>query len=228
MKKGIDTLYFQRLHPKAQLPRQGSEQAAGYDVAAVEPTTILPWTRALIPTGLAVAGIPKGHYLRIAPRSGLATPKKCIDVGAGVVDADYRGPIFVILINASDMPYKVESGSMIAQFILEKYSAFESQWVQELPESKRGKQGFGSTDRVQGISKLKRSLEQVDSIDPLLSQSAKRTLTLLTEYEKQESRPDYFDVPEDGVGIRWLQESAGFRCERAGSVGHMVSRVYWT
>jgi dUTP pyrophosphatase len=53
--------------------------------------------RALVPTDIAIA-IPPGHYGRVAPRSGLAV-KSFIDVGAGVVDCDYRGPLSVVLFN---------------------------------------------------------------------------------------------------------------------------------
>lgn len=45
--------------------------------------------------------IPEGYYGRIAPRSGLAC-KHFIDVGAGVIDSDYRGEIMVLLFNFSN------------------------------------------------------------------------------------------------------------------------------
>ena len=63
--------------------------------------------------------LPPGCYGRIAPRSGLAI-KKFIDVGAGVIDADYRGEVGVILFNFSDSDFMVNMGDRIAQLILEK------------------------------------------------------------------------------------------------------------
>ena len=80
-----------------------------------------------------------------APRSGLAA-KKHIDVGAGVVDADYRGNVGVILFNFSDEDFAVSPGDRVAQMILEKIdmgaTAVETE---ELPDTARGDGGFGST-----------------------------------------------------------------------------------
>ena len=55
----------------------------------------------------------------LAPRSGLAV-RKYIDVGAGVIDADYRGEIGVVLFNHSEDDFQVKQGDRIAQLILEK------------------------------------------------------------------------------------------------------------
>ena len=62
---------------------------------------------------------PAGLYVRIAPRSGLAL-KKFIDVGAGVVNSDYRGEVGVVLFNHGDQDFEVKMGDRIAQLILEK------------------------------------------------------------------------------------------------------------
>ena len=43
-----------------------------------------------------------------------------IDVGAGVIDQDYRGNVGIILFNFSDDDFQVEAGDRIAQFILER------------------------------------------------------------------------------------------------------------
>ncbi|KAL8496429.1 hypothetical protein ACS0TY_020225 [Phlomoides rotata] len=73
--------------------------------------------KALVPTDVSIA-VPEGTYARIAPRSGLAL-KHSIDVGAGVVvDADYRGPVGVILFNHSDVDFEVKHGDRIAQLII--------------------------------------------------------------------------------------------------------------
>ena len=79
-----------------------------------------------------------------APRSGLAW-KKHIDVGAGVVDADYRGNVGVILFNFSDEPFEVAPGDRVAQLILEKIDMAAVEEVEELPDTARGAGGFGST-----------------------------------------------------------------------------------
>ena len=87
-------------------------------------------------------------YGRIAPRSGLAV-KHFLDVGAGVIDADYRGEVKVLLFNLSDADFEVKAEDRIAQIIIEKYTLTELVEVEELSETVRGEGGFGST----GVSK---------------------------------------------------------------------------
>lgn len=89
--------------------------------------------------------IPEGCYGRIAPRSGLAV-KNFIDVGAGVVDSDYRGNVGVILFNFSDVDFQVKRGDRVAQLICEKIEFPELVEEKEnLSETARGNGGFGST-----------------------------------------------------------------------------------
>ena len=94
-------------------------------------------------TGLAIS-FPAGLYARIAPRSGLAL-KKFIDVGAGVVDHDYRGEVGVVLFNHGDQDFEVNMGDRIAQLILEKIDTPPVEEVQGLGDTVRGVGGFGST-----------------------------------------------------------------------------------
>lgn len=78
----------------------------------------------LVDTDISIA-VPAGTYGRVAPRSGLAS-KHSIDVGAGVIDADYRGPVKVLLFNFSEVDFKVEVGERVAQLIVERVSFFFS------------------------------------------------------------------------------------------------------
>ena len=94
-------------------------------------------------TGLSIS-FPTGLYARIAPRSGLAL-KRFIDVGAGVVDADYRGEVGVVLFNHGDQDFEVKMGDRIAQLILEKIDTPPVEEVQGLEGTVRGSSGFGST-----------------------------------------------------------------------------------
>ena len=89
--------------------------------------------------------LPTGTYGRIAPRSGLAI-KFQIDIGAGVIDEDYRGNVGVILINHSDDDFPVKKGDRIAQLICEKIIYPEIKVVEQVDSTKRGNKGFGSTD----------------------------------------------------------------------------------
>jgi len=81
---------------------------------------------------------------RIAPRSGLAS-KHHIDTGAGVIDADYRGQVKVLLFNHGEKDFEVKEGDRVAQLVLERIYTPEVEEVEELEESVRGAGGFGST-----------------------------------------------------------------------------------
>jgi dUTP pyrophosphatase len=120
MVSSIPILQVKRLVERAIIPMKGSLQAAGYDLHAVDAGVVPKRGKALVGTGLAF-GIPEGNYGRIAPRSGLAA-KNSIDVGAGVIDSDYRGEVKVLLFNFSDEDFSFNQGDRIAQMIIEKYT----------------------------------------------------------------------------------------------------------
>jgi dUTP pyrophosphatase len=84
-----------------------------------------------------------------APRSGLAW-KNHLDVGAGVVDADYRGNVGVVLFNHGDKDFAVAPGDRVAQLVLEKVDMAAVNEAAELPDTARGEGGFGSTG-VSGV-----------------------------------------------------------------------------
>ena len=139
-------LYLQRLRAAATKPVRASDGAAGLDLAAAEAATIPPQGVGVVKIGWAMA-IPGGTYARIAPRSGLAA-KKAIDVGAGVVDFDYRGEVGVVLFNHGAEPLEVKVGDRIAQLIIERISIVDCHEVEQLPNTERGPRGFGSTGTV--------------------------------------------------------------------------------
>ena len=134
-------LKVKRLSENATIPTRGSSKSAGYDLYSAEDAIV--GKHALIKTDISIS-VPEGHYGRVAPRSGLAL-KSLIDVGAGVIDEDYRGPLGVILFNFSGVPFHVKKGDRIAQLIIEKISTPEVVEVIELDDTVRGEGGFGST-----------------------------------------------------------------------------------
>ncbi|CAN6291978.1 unnamed protein product [Urochloa humidicola] len=136
-------LKVKKLSEKAILPSRGSALAAGYDLSSAAETVVPARGKALVPTDLSIA-IPEGTYARIAPRSGLAL-KHSIDVGAGVIDADYRGPVGVILFNHSEVDFAVKPGDRIAQMIIQVIATPEVAEVEDLDATVRGEGGFGST-----------------------------------------------------------------------------------
>ena len=136
-------LKVQKLSNNAALPKRSTDGAAGYDLCASQDCTIPAGGKGLVKTGLSIS-FPTGLYARIAPRSGLAL-KKFIDVGAGVVDSDYRGEVGVVLFNHGDQDFEVKMGDRIAQLILEKIDTPPVEEVQGLDDTVRGSGGFGST-----------------------------------------------------------------------------------
>jgi deoxyuridine 5'-triphosphate nucleotidohydrolase len=130
-------------HPLAQVPTRQSDGSAGYDLYSVEEVVVAPRQKAIIDTGISIT-LPDDSYGRVAPRSGLAA-KHNIDVGAGVIDRDFRGILKVILFNHSDNEFKVNVGDRVAQLIIEKIMTPEVTLVEDLDETVRGDGGFGST-----------------------------------------------------------------------------------
>jgi len=128
---------------KAKVPTKGSALAAGYDLYSSEDTVLPARGRGVVQTGISIA-LPEGTYGRVAPRSGLAV-KHGIDTGAGVVDADYRGLLGVVLFNNSDEDFPVKVGDRIAQLIVEKIWIGDITAVDSLDETDRAGGGFGST-----------------------------------------------------------------------------------
>ena len=126
----------------ARILTRCSKFAAGHDLYSIESLSIPAQGRTLIKTGLAIA-VPSGTYGRLAPRSGLAT--KGISVDAGVIDADYRGGLKVLLVNHGSSDYEIKTGDQIAQLIVEKIVHQDWKDVDMLDETDRADKGFSST-----------------------------------------------------------------------------------
>lgn len=145
-KMKLDTkcvLRWAKLTDQAFEPVRGSERAAGLDLRSAYDLIVPARGKALVKTDLQIQ-VPNGSYGRVAPRSGLAV-KNFIDVGAGVVDEDYRGNLGVVLFNHSDQEFEVKRGDRIAQLICERIFYPELEQADKLDETVRGEGGFGST-----------------------------------------------------------------------------------
>ena len=136
-------LRYVKLSEHALTPSRGSPEAAGFDLYAAEAVLIRAGMRACVKTDIQLE-IPPGCYGRIAPRSGLAV-KHGIDVGAGVIDRDFRGNVAVVLFNFGDSDFEVRPGDRVAQIIMERIASVELIEVPSLSASERGSGGFGST-----------------------------------------------------------------------------------
>lgn len=129
------------------LPSYATEHSAGMDARAdiKEDVVIEPMKRAIIPTGLYVA-VPWGHTLDVDSRSGLAAKSGVFVMNApGIIDADYRGEICVILANMSDKPFTVKRGDRVCQLLLRAVEHVLWEEVNQLDDTERGAGGLGST-----------------------------------------------------------------------------------
>jgi len=145
-------LRVKRLDERAILPEYKSAQAAGLDLAACLPrhdfgeeVTIEPLQIVKIPLGYACA-IPMGFEGQVRPRSGLST-KHGISLpnAPGTIDSDYRGEMFIALINLSKEPYTIRHGDRIAQLVIAPVAHATIREVEMLDDTDRGDRGFGST-----------------------------------------------------------------------------------
>ena len=138
---------IKKLDAVSKIPTRGSADAAGYDLYAgiTKENCIAPHSTVKIPTNIAME-IPNGYFGAIYARSGLATkkglrPANCV----GVIDADYRGNIIVAIHNDTDEYMTIEPMERIAQIVIQPYLEVEFTEVNELNETNRGENGFGST-----------------------------------------------------------------------------------
>lgn len=129
------------------LPEYSTPQSAGMDLRAnIEGSIdIDPLCRVLIPTGIYIE-LPEGYEAQVRPRSGLALKHGITVLNTpGTIDADFRGEICVILVNLSNIPFTIASGTRIAQLVFAKYEQAELVEVEELNSTERGEGGFGHT-----------------------------------------------------------------------------------
>ncbi len=143
LKLAKEMLQVTKLSDQAVLPTKRSVVAAGYDLHSAYNYTIPARGKVLAKTDLQVR-VPQGTYGRVAPRSGLAW-KNHINIGAGVVDEDYRGNLGVVMFNHADVEFIVKVGDRIAQLVCERISCPELQELNSLDTTQRGEGGFGST-----------------------------------------------------------------------------------
>jgi dUTP pyrophosphatase len=131
------------------LPEYATSQSAGLDLRAhlAEPLLLNPGERALIPTGLRMA-LPPGWEAQVRPRSGLALKQGVTVLNSpGTIDADYRGPVGVVLINHGADSFSVEPGERIAQLVFARFEQAVWQPVKELDQTERAEGGFGHSGR---------------------------------------------------------------------------------
>jgi dUTP pyrophosphatase len=128
-----------------ELPAFGSAGAAGADLRAAESLTLPAGERAAVSTGVHLE-LPEGCVGLVWPRSGLAL-RHGIDTLAGVIDADYRGEVKVVLVNHGSQPFPIAAGDRIAQLLVQRIERPRFARVERLEPTERGGGGFGSSGR---------------------------------------------------------------------------------
>ena len=138
-----------KLNSAVKLPEYKTIGASGMDLIAFtnKPIIVKSKTSSLIPTGLTVA-FSNNFEIQIRPRSGLAAKNNITVLNTpGTIDSDYRGEIKVIIYNHGDDDFIINNGDRIAQMILSPVIKMELEETDDLPETLRGKKGFGSTGK---------------------------------------------------------------------------------
>ena len=152
------SIKFVKTHTDAQLPKQNHGNLAigtfgshvsgthdsGFDVFCCENTVVPPNGSAVVPTGIQLAGLEPGYWIRIEARSGLGF-KHGLQPHSGIIDNQYRGDLGVKIFNHSDHVYRFQIGDRIAQLVLYKLYDANISWADQVDETTRGQQGIGSS-----------------------------------------------------------------------------------
>ncbi len=141
-------IQVKKLREGARLPHLATQGSAACDLYALleKPLTLRPGERVSVPTGLALALPDPSFVAVVCARSGLALKRGLsLANGIGVIDSDYRGELFVALINNSAENQTIENGERIGQLMILPVVRAEYEEAEELGETERGTGGFGST-----------------------------------------------------------------------------------
>tara|TARA_Y100000590_G_C15314296_1_gene861358 strand:- start:212 stop:649 length:438 start_codon:yes stop_codon:yes gene_type:complete len=140
---------IKKLNSRVKLPKYKTDGSSGMDLMAFldKSVSILPKKSELIPTGISIA-IPNDTEVQIRPRSGLAVKNNISVLNTpGTIDSDYRGELKVILYNHGSEEFIVNNDDRIAQMVLVPIMKASFEEVENLPDTIRGRGGFGSTGK---------------------------------------------------------------------------------
>ena len=138
-----------KLNPALEIPTYKSVGASGMDLMAFieKPIKLAPKSSCLVPTGLSVA-FSDEYEIQIRPRSGLAAKNNISVLNTpGTIDSDYRGEIKIILFNHGNSEFIINNKDRVAQMVLLPVHKMDLEEVENLPDTLRGKGGFGSTGK---------------------------------------------------------------------------------
>ena len=142
-------ILIKKLNSSVEVPAYKTTGASGMDLMAFIEKTIrlLPNTSCVVPTGLSVAFSPE-YEIQIRPRSGLAAKNNITVLNTpGTIDSDYRGEIKIILFNHGNEEFIINNKDRVAQMVLTPVIKIKLEETKDLPNTIRGKDGFGSTGK---------------------------------------------------------------------------------
>jgi len=140
---------IKKLNPDVELPAYKTNGASGMDLMAFirKPIKIPPNSSHLVPTGLSMA-FSEDYEVQIRPRSGLAAKNSITVLNTpGTIDSDYRGEIKIILFNHGKVDFVINNKDRVAQMILTPVVKMQLEEADNLPDTLRGEDGFGSTGK---------------------------------------------------------------------------------
>jgi dUTP pyrophosphatase len=136
-----------KLTREAECPKYAHDGDSGFDIAAAATVKFDKFQTRLVPTGLYVE-VPKGYELQIRPRSGYSLKTNLrVANSPGTIDSNYRGEVGIIIQNVGNKQVVINKGTRIAQGVLVPVMKAEFEVVEELSNTNRGADGFGSTDK---------------------------------------------------------------------------------
>ena len=142
-------ILVKKSNPAIELPSYKTNGASGMDLMAWidNPIILKPGRSCLVPTGISVA-FPQEYEIQVRPRSGLAAKNNISVLNTpGTIDSDYRGEIKIILFNHGNEDFIINNKDRIAQMVLTPIIKMQLEETNELPDTNRGKGGFGSTGK---------------------------------------------------------------------------------
>ena len=145
----MEKVLIKKLNPDVRLPVYKTNGASGMDLMAFteKPIKIAPNSSCLVPTGLSIA-FSRDYEVQIRPRSGLAAKSNITVLNTpGTIDSDYRGEIKIIIFNHGKEDFIINNKDRVAQMILIPVVKIQLEETDNLPDTLRGKDGFGSTGK---------------------------------------------------------------------------------
>ena len=140
-----EVIKFKREASDAIFPNYAHKEDAGMDIYSNEEKVIKAKSWDLVKTGFSME-LPSGYEAQVRSKSGLSLKSGLIVLNSpGTIDENYRGEIGVILMNVSDVDYKVEKHQKVAQMVINKVEHFDIVEVESISDSTRGAGAFGST-----------------------------------------------------------------------------------